>query len=133
MTPQPDPISSIPALIGSRCDALLVQQFWMRGELVSSANVLLAKFEGVWFRVCLDGGVVFWRSDVPAPAALSVPEEGWDYPHVDVATPNGLIGQTLSALSITETAAGCKIVFTFSNGRVLLFEEAHDECVCAVT
>ena len=128
----PEFIGETPLLEGARCDELLVEQFVIRGEVISDANVLFAKFDGIWYRLWLDGGVVFWRSAIAAPEPWSVPEEQWEYPHVNVGRSNGLIGQTLVGLQIAKSEAGCRVQFTFAGGNSVVLEEANDVSRCVV-
>ena len=57
----------IPDVRHQVCNALLVQEYWYRGELVDEANVLFLRLDGdSWHRFFIDAGIVFWKT-VEAP------------------------------------------------------------------
>jgi hypothetical protein len=74
----------IPDVAHQLCRALLAQEYWYRGQLVSNANVLFLRLnEVLWHRFFIDAGVVFWRTvETPDPPAG---DDDDTYPQTDVA------------------------------------------------
>src|SRR4029077_6268974 len=79
-----------PQLDGQRCDAILCQEYWHGGRLVEPANVAFLCFEGRWYRLYFDFGIVCWRDTEGGPEPYEAPEIDSDYPVVDVAKQRGL-------------------------------------------
>ncbi len=123
---QLDIVGVAPQLAGSLCDAFICEQFVSGGELVSAANVVFGQFAGVWHRLCLDAGVVLWRSNVDAPLPWAVPDEQWAYPHIALGQIAGVIGQVLRDYSMQSTPRGCRVDFHFANGRTIAIQETDD-------
>jgi hypothetical protein len=93
---------------------------------MQTANVTYLKFSGTWHRLCFDHGTVHWRTWPTDPAPWAVSEEGWTYPHVDVALAAGLIGVRLKSYKTLATERGARVVFEFENSRKVLINDVDD-------
>jgi hypothetical protein len=116
-----------PELSGRICTALICEQFWHHGEQISVANVIYIRADQTWHRLALDAGVIHWRRQPETPEPWEVPEEGWSYPHHDLAQQEDLTGLRFSGYAMQASAIGCSVEFSFENGRRLAFEETQDE------
>ena len=122
----PDITGEPPKLSGCICTALICEQFWNRGKLVSAANVIYIQADQKWHRLVLDAGVIHWRPQPTAPAPWQVPEEGWAYPHIDLAQQEALVGVPIMGYTMQASASGCSVEFLFANNRRIVFEDAQD-------
>lgn len=122
----PDITGEPPQLGGCICNALICEQFWYRGELVSVANVIYIQADRSWYRLVLDAGVIHWRNQAESPKPWEVPEEGYDYPHFDLARQEGLIGVPIASYAMHASATGCSVDFLFTDGRRAIFEDVWD-------
>jgi hypothetical protein len=106
-----------PIVAGRRCSALICEQFVDKGVLISTANVTFIKLEGDWHRLTIDHPAVHWRTQMDAPLAWSVPDSGWEYPHVDVAARAQLVGSTLKGIESASDRMSTRVTFIFSDQR----------------
>jgi hypothetical protein len=120
-------IGQPPVLAGLRCDAFVCEGFAHNGALIANANVVHVCFAGVWHKLVLDCGVIFWRQSEGQPNPWSVTSEGWEYPHVDVGAISGVIGLRLRDYRMETTAAGGKVVFLFESGRTITINDENDQ------
>lgn len=109
-----------PELHGLNCEGFVCEQFWCGGELLETAIVSYLQFGGVWHRLVIDCGIVYWRTQKEAPAAWAVPEEGFDYPHGDVGRKAGVMGARLARYTMEWTDAGAVVTFRFESGRQVI-------------
>jgi hypothetical protein len=115
----------IPDLRHQECRALIAQEYWYRGELISDANVLFLRLQNdTWHRFLIDAGVVFW-STVAAPEA---PEEdsGYRHPHKDIGVLYGLVGKRLSTVSTADLPGGGELRLDFDGGETLILRNIDD-------
>jgi hypothetical protein len=115
-----------PTLAGRVCQAFVCQQFLADGRVEDEANVTFLRFDGEWFRLYFEPGLIFWRSGVPEPHPWDVPEEQWVYPHVDLGKAADVIGQTLTRYDMWPTNHSARVSFEFANGRRILIEHKND-------
>jgi hypothetical protein len=116
-----------PHLAGQRCNAVLCQQYWHRGELVEAANVVFLCFEGRWHRLYFDYAIVFWRTAESGPEPFQAPELESDYPVVDLAEERGLRGVRLLHYRMEPLGvSGAQVTFAFENGARLAFRCIDD-------
>ena len=106
-----------PIVAGRRCSALICEQFVNRGVLISTSNVTFINLEGDWHRLTIDHPAVHWRPQMNAPRAWSVPDSGWEYPHVDVADRAQLVGSTLKGIESASDGICTRVTFVFSDQR----------------
>lgn len=115
----------IPDIAHQVCRALIAQEYWYRGELVSDGNVLFLRLEdGVWHRFSIDAGVLFWKTvEAPDP-----PEEDRDhrYPHKDIAKLHGLTGKRLSTVSAADLPGGGELHLGFEGGNAVVLRNVDD-------
>ncbi len=115
-----------PALAGRTCHAFICQQFFADGRVEDEANVTFLQFDGAWFRLYFEPGLIFWRSGVDTPHPWEVPEEGWEYPHVDLGKVADVIGRTLIRYDMWPTQDSARVSFEFENGKRILIEHRND-------
>lgn len=119
-------IGQPPALAGEVCEGLLCQGVSADGDLLASANVVYLRFRGIWHRLCIDGGVIFWKEQDHEPAPWGVPDEGWQYPHVDVGFSTGIIGRRLDHYEMIAKESTVQVNFVFDQGRKVIIENTND-------
>src|SRR5438874_665785 len=80
-------------LVGARCEKILRQEYWYKGELVESVNALHFKVAGgPWYRVFFDGGVFFDRGETD-PRECAWAASDCRYPLVDLSRERALAGK----------------------------------------
>jgi hypothetical protein len=112
--------------VGQLVQAVVAEAFVCKGQLVSSANVLFFELSGSWYRAAIDAGTFHWRIEAALPAAWSVSEEGWFYPHTDLGQELGLVGSVLSGVSVSGAGSSVRVEFAFSSGRRLVLFNGND-------
>ena len=115
-----------PALAGEICEAFLCEQFWYEGVLEAPANVTHLCFGGRWYRLYFDWGIIFWRPADASPASWAIPEEGFEYPLVDVGAESGVLGARLAEYRMEPAERGSRVTFLFDNGRRVVLEDSED-------
>jgi hypothetical protein len=115
-----------PLIEGQRCEGLICEGFECDGELIQTANVTYLRFGGTWHRLCFDPGTVHWRTWPTDPEPWAVDEEGWAYPHVNVALAAELDGVRLKSYRTLATERGASVVFEFENSRKVLINDIDD-------
>jgi hypothetical protein len=123
----PDVTGEPPDLSGRICTAFICEQFWHDGVQISAANVIYIRADETWHRLALDAGIIQWREQTDTPQPWEVAEEGWSYPHHDLAQKESLHGVRFISYSMHASEVGCSVEFSFANGRRLVFEEVQDE------
>ncbi len=125
--PEPLEISGVqPALEGLGCEALVAQQYWRDGLLDEQVNVAHLKFGGEWHRLYFDHGIVYWRRSEHAPEPFDAPELHADYPLLDIAAAESLLGRTLLAIETSAHAHGSQVVLAFSGAKSITFDCTGD-------
>jgi hypothetical protein len=120
-------IGQPPDLAGLKCEALICEGFVFKGRTVTNANVVHLCFAGVWHKLILDCGVIIWRRSEKAPERWAIPEEGWDYPHIDVGKAANVVGHHLEKYDMRATTSGCQVTFLFDNGPNVTIDDAQDQ------
>ena len=128
----PDITGAPPILSGRTCNGLICEQFWDHGALHSAASVIYVKADEIWHRLVLDAGIIHWREQSVSPEPWEVAEEGWAYPHLDLANQEELIGLEFTGYVMRASESGCSVEFEFSDSRRLIFQEARDVVTWAV-
>ncbi|MBU6957207.1 hypothetical protein KRR23_05570 [Pseudomonas sp. CVAP len=116
-----------PDLTGLVCDSFICESFACDGKVIAPANVSHISFGGRLHRAYFDCGIIFWRSSSTPPEPWIDPEEGWNYPHIDVGALAGVVGVALSEYVMAPTATGSTIAFHFTNGVQIKLEDVNDE------
>jgi hypothetical protein len=106
-----------PHVAGRRCSALVCEHFVAEGSLVCTANVTFINVEGEWYRLAIDHPTIHWRQESSAPHAWSVPQKGWEYPHVNVATAAQLTDAKLEGIDSNSDQLGTCVAFIFEGQR----------------
>ena len=122
-----------PDLHSQTCEAFLCEAFRAQGHVEATANVTYLRFAGRWHRLYFDCGLIFWREHDGAPEAWAVPEEGWEYPIVDVGAEAGVVGVRLASYRMEPTAGGSRVAFTFENGRGVVLDNHADRTSYSAT
>lgn len=116
-----------PELAGLQCEGLICEAFIHRGQRGASANVVYLCFEGIWYRLVIDCGVIFWRQQVEAPKPWSIDELGLQYPHADVGKMADVVGRRLRYYRMDDTPSGAAVTFAFENGRTVIIDNTDDQ------
>ena len=90
----------IPNIVGHKCEGLQSQGL-IHGHESIQDSVLFIKANGVWHRLVIDYGVVFWRRQDDEPHSWSTPAEGFHFPVRDVVQTAGLLGLRFESISQT--------------------------------
>ncbi len=128
----PDITGEPPLLRGKTCSGLVCEQFWNHGALCSVASAIYIKADEEWHRLVLDAGVIHWREQRTSPEPWEVAEEGWAYPHIDLANQEDLTGLTFTDYVMRASESGCSVELLFSDCRRLIFQETRDVVTWAV-
>ena len=128
----PDITGTPPTLDGKTCTGLICEQFWHQGQMASPANVIFIRADETWYRLVLDSGVIHWREQPSQPEPWEAREEGWTYPHFDLARHEHLAGLTFSGCVMQASESGCSVELSFSDCRRIVFQEASDIVTYAV-
>lgn len=115
-----------PKLVGLKCEAFICERFVYKGRVLSNANIVHLCFGGDWHKLILDSGVAIWRRSEGSPKPWSIPNEGFEYPHHDVGDAANVIGEYLKQYDMAATTSGCRVVFSFSNGKIVAINSMHD-------
>jgi len=116
-----DPIPDVREQV---CDALLVKEYWYRGELASEANVLFLRLNDVWHRFFIDAGVVFWKTvEAPDPPA---DEAEHSFRLTDIGAGHGLMGRRLSAIEAIDLPGGGALRLAFEGGPTIILNNQND-------
>lgn len=115
-----------PQLEGTVCQALLCEQYWHGGELVTPANVIWVSAGAAWHRLTFDLGIVFWRSESEAPRDYEMPGLKAEARLDDLGARLGLAGSRILSCSTRPIARGSEVVFTFEGGRTVAFRNVDD-------
>lgn len=120
------------ALEGQTCHALLVQAFWVGGELVDTANaVFVQTTPTTWVRFYIDAGDLGWTIDpeLRSIASYQTDSGSMRYPITDVGAEWGLVGEKIECVTFEERqpAPAGVLILTFSDGRcaALINEADH--------
>ena len=117
-------IGQAPELAGLLCEAFICEGFVSEGRLLANANVVYLRFEGVWHKLVIDCGVIFWRPLPAEPSPWTM--EGWEYPHIDVGSVADVVGQRLRGYTMETVPAGASVTFQFENGRTITIDNDND-------
>lgn len=115
-----------PNLAGLVCEGLICEGYEFNGETVSGANVLYLATGNIWYRLVIDAGVVFWRTQEHMPQPWGVPNEGLRYPHEDVGLKFNLRGQRILAVTSSTKDRRVIVRFMLEDGRAFALENEND-------
>jgi hypothetical protein len=122
---------AIPAITGARCRALIAQDFWANGQLVSNANVLFLQVaDGTWHRFFIDAGVLFWKTvDAPEPPRQ---HGDWDYRHADIAARWGLLDKRIVDVYTADLPRGGELRLIFEGSTIVVLRDVEDHATLIV-
>ena len=115
-----------PSIEGSVCEELIAVQYWHAGELEDPANVIHLRFNGTWYRLYFDHGIIYWRQDDTPPEAFEAKEIDSSYRLDDIACSRNLRGKTLLSIQSEAIPGGSKVTFEFDSGSRLEITNAND-------
>ena len=113
-------------LAGSRCDSLLVEQYWHEGRLCEPANVVWLHVGATWHRLTIDCGVVFWRKSDAGPAPHEMPELDAEVRLKDIGHETGLIGGLIDGVVGSAIPGGAEVSIVLRSGQTLTFRNLDD-------
>ena len=115
-----------PSIEGSVCEELIAVQYWYAGELDDPANVIHLKFNGTWYRLYFDHGIIYWRQDDTPPKAFEAKEIDASYRLDDIAFSRNLRGKTLHSIQGEAVPGGSKVRIAFESGPTLEITNVND-------
>lgn len=115
-----------PQLAGSRCDAVIAEQYWHDGELSEPANVIWLRADSAWHRLVIDCGVVFWRSADVGPEAYGMSGLGGAVRLEDVGRELDLAGEIIDGITGVAVPGGADVWIGFRSGRRITFRNRDD-------
>ena len=115
-----------PELASSPCEELLCEQYWHRGSLEDSANVIYLRFGSLWHRLTFDHGIVFWRTRSERPAPYTMPELEAEAKIDDLGARLGVAGCVLDSYEARAVPGGAEVEFQFEGGVHVLFRNVAD-------
>ena len=126
-------IGTIPNLTDTTCEALLCQQYWYQGELVTDVSVLFLKPENhLWQRFFFDYGVLFWKQ-VDAPDVwYTTPQEEFHYPKVDLGKYYNLVGRKIREIEVIDAERRPAVFIKFSPNTTVILADAGDQVVLTI-
>jgi hypothetical protein len=111
---------ALPDVAGARCEALLLQAHYYRGQLVNEANVLFLRLAGGggWHRIFIEADVVFWHT----VDALDSPDgDRHHYTVTDLGAAHGLVSKRLVGLTIADAPSGGELRLHFAGDARVSF------------
>ncbi|SEM35817.1 hypothetical protein [Bradyrhizobium sp. OK095] len=119
-------IGQAPELTGLLCEAFICEGCVFKGKPLDNAGVVYLRFDGVWHRLVIDCGVIFWRPFSDQPSPWDIASEGWEYPHVDVGAIASVVGHRLREYRMETFSAGGSVIFYFDNDRTVTIHNEND-------
>ena len=110
---------ALPDIAGEVCNALFVQAYYYRGKLVSDANALFLQLgDGVWHRVFIDGGIIFWQR---VDGLDSPDQDRHHYTLTDLGTLHGYVGKRVVSVETADLPAGGELHLAFEGAPTLVY------------
>ena len=128
-SPDLEVIGEWPRLAGSRCDSILVEQYWHEGKLCEPANVVWLHVGATWHRLTIDGGVVFWRKSDAGPAPYKMPELDAEVRLKDIGQETGMLGGLIDDVVGSAIPGGAEVSIVVTSGPRLTFRNLDDRTV----
>ena len=127
------PRATKPELAGKRCQALICEQFVDHGKVLSTAAVVYLRAGDVWHRLSIDHPDIFWRSVVESPKPWAVRENGWSYPHQNIANEAGLNGLAITDVLEQSDSSATRVIFKFAGGIAVVITGDYEGTHVSVT
>lgn len=103
---------ALPDVTGERCESILLQAHYYRGQLVNEANVLFLRLaESGWQRIFIEAGVIFWQT---VDALDSPDQDRHHYTLTDLGAVHGLVGQRLVEVTTADEPSGGELRLLFA-------------------
>jgi hypothetical protein len=121
----------LPNVAGERCEALLLQAHYYRGQLVNEANALFLRLAGSdrWHRIFIEAEVVFWHT----VDGLDSPDgDRHHYTVTDLGAAHGLVGKPLTALTTADLPSGGELRLHFAGDVRVSFRHVDGRSRVAV-
>jgi len=110
---------ALPVVTGERCESVLLQAHYYRGQLVNEANVLFLRLsESGWQRIFIEAGVVFWQT---VETLDSPDQDRHHYTLTDLGAAHALDGRRLIDVITADLPAGGEIRLLFSGDACVSF------------
>jgi hypothetical protein len=121
-------MNTVPNLGGRTCEALIRQEFWLESVKAVEINVLYLKIKDeAWHRFFFDCGTLFWR-EVNAPDTHQTPPNDLcHYPHVEIGTELGIVGQVIETAELIEQKGVSEIHLLFRNVALLVLHHEYPQ------
>ena len=120
-------IGTQPSIEGQVCEELLVEEYWHDGNLIEPSNVVHLRFTGVWHRLTIDCGTVFWRVSQETPLPYAMLELQAEVRIVDLgAYCYNVRGVRLDRIETTVIKGGSEVAFHFSGNTTVRFRNVDD-------
>ena len=126
-------IGTIPNLTDTTCEALLCQQYWHRGELVTDVNVLFLKASNhLWGRFFFDYGVLFWKQ-VDAPDIWhTTAQDEFHYPQIDLGKSYNLVSRKIRGIEAIDSKPYPVVSIRFSLNTTLTLADGGDQMMLTI-
>ncbi len=115
-----------PDFEGAKCEALVCEEYFHKGQLSSAANVVWLKLNGRWHRFFFDCGVLNWRRSETSPKAYSMSELEGDVRLADIGERFGLIGCPVEKEEELEEPTA-RLTLRFGGAGCIVFSHAGDQ------
>lgn len=108
-----------PAVTGERCESMLLQAHYYRGQLVNEANVLFLRLsDSGWQRIFIEADVLFWQT---VETLDSPDQDRHHYTLTDLGAVHGLEGRRLIDVITADLPAGGELRLLFSGDARVSF------------
>ena len=125
-------IGATPHLESLRCDELLCEQYWHKGQLEEPANVIYLRCGDEWHRLCIDYGTIFWRTQKERPTPYLMPVWQGESRLDDLGVRIGIANHVIVSFEQAAIEGGAEVVLQFDNGQVLTLRNINDHTTIVV-
>ena len=109
----------LPDIAGAVCNALFVQAYYYRGQLVSAANALFLQLgDAGWHRIFIDGGIVFWQR---VDGLDSPDQDRHHYTLTDLGALHGYAGMRVTSVANADLPGGGELRLIFEGAPALVY------------
>jgi len=115
-----------PSVEGLACEGLFAEEFWQNGNLASSANVVYFLVAGIWHRLAIDCGIIFWRLAKEVPKPYKMPELHAEVRIIDLGVQYGIKGKTLDSIQAAPIEGGSVVTLNFRGSKTIRFSNFND-------
>jgi hypothetical protein len=115
-----------PKLSGRICEKLVAEEYWHKGALDIPANVVWLRFDGAWYRLYFDCGIVFWRTSEDGPKSYTMPEIDAEVRIANIGEALGLSGDVVLDYQARAIPGGSEVELRFRSGKRAVFQNVDD-------